>query len=305
MVASTLDPQRILTILGLTGASRAERITGGWGGTVTWRIEQDGVVQALRVFPSGAMDAAARETAAMEAALAAGVPAPIVDRTGSSDGCPVMLTSWCPGQTGPEALRAAPWGVWSFGSDMGRVQARLHRVTAPDIVRDRTGDWISWAGEAEADLQGQLRALPPRDDALLHLDYHPRNILFDQGRVTGVIDWENVRAGDPRADVARTRTILWLAKYSPDVSRLSIPILQLLEAGWLRGYQREAGRLQDMALFEAWAYAALVADLSPKLGKPDVWLQTVHLSAIRRRLITLKREAGLSVAADTDDPDGG
>lgn len=305
MVTSTPDPQRILMKLGLTGASRAERITGGWGGAVTWRIERDGAVQALRVFPSGAADAAARETAAMEAALAGGIPVPIIIRTGSSGGCPVILTSWCPGQTGPGALRAAPWAAWSLGMDMGRVQARLHRVTAPDVVRDRTGDWISWAGETEAKLRDQLRALPLRDDALLHLDYHPRNVLFDRVRVMGVIDWENVRAGDPRADVARTRAILWLARRSPDVSRLSIPILQLLEAGWLRGYQREAGRLQDMALFEAWAYAAMVADLSPKLGKPGIWLLPAHLSAIRRRLIALKREAGLSVAADTDDPDGG
>ncbi len=121
MVTGTLDPQRILAMLGLTGPSRVERITGGWGGTVTWRIEREGAVQALRVFPSGAVDAA-RETAAMEAALAGGVPAPIIDRTGTFDGCPVMLTSWCPGQTGPEALRAAPWAAWSLGRDMGRVQ---------------------------------------------------------------------------------------------------------------------------------------------------------------------------------------
>ncbi len=178
-------------------------------------------------------------------------------------------------------------------------------MTAPDLVCDRTGGWISWAGAAEAELQDQLRALPLRDDALLHLDYHPRNMLFDQGRVTGVIDWENVRAGDPRADVARTRAILWLARHLPEMSRLSIPILQVLEAGWLRGYQREAGRLQDMVLFEAWAYAAMLADLSPKLGKPGIWLLPAHLSAIQRRLIALKREVGLSVVADTDDPDGG
>jgi aminoglycoside phosphotransferase (APT) family kinase protein len=281
--------------LGLPVPSRANRITVGWGGAATWQIERDGILQALRIFPSDADDAAARERAAMAAAHAGGVPAPPVHHTGSYNGFPYIVTSWCSGRTGPEAIRARPWTAWSLGMEMGRVQARLHRVIAPSPVRNRPGDWIGWAGESERELQNRFRMLSLRHDALLHLDYHPRNIVFEHGRVTGVIDWENVRAGDPRADVARTRAILWLARRSPEVPHLAVPFLRMFEAGWLRAYQRGAGQLEHMALFDAWAFAAMTVDLSPKLGEPGVWLLPSHLDAIHRRLLTLKRRMGIAV----------
>lgn len=288
------DPVQILTTLGLPAPSRANQITAGWGGPSTWQIERDSILQAVRVFPSAADDAAARERAAMAAALAGGVLAPPVYHSGSCNGFPFILTDWCSGRPGTEAIRARPWAAWSLGMEMGRVQARLHRIIAPGPVRNRPGDWISWAGESESELQHRIRTLPLRQDALLHLDYHPRNIVFEHGRVTGVIDWENVRAGDPRADVARTRAILWLARRSPEVPHLAVPILRMLEAGWLRAYQRDAGPLEHMTIFDAWAFAAMIVDLSPKLGEPGVWLLPSHLDAVHRRLLTLKRRVGIA-----------
>lgn len=305
MSFDTPDPAQILTMLALPVPSRAERITGGWGGAATWRIERDGILQALRIFPRGADGAAARERAAIEAALASDVPAPIVHHAGSFKGCPFIITGWCPGRTGPEAIRARPWTAWSLGMEMGQVQARLHRIVAPDPVRDRDGDWIGWAGESERELQRRVRALPLRQDALLHLDYHPRNVLFQQGRITGVIDWENVRAGDPRADVARTRAILWLARRSPDVPVPAIPILRMFEAGWFQAYRRDTGPLEHMPLFDAWAFAAMIADLAPKIGKPGVWLLPSHLDALHRRLQILKRRAGVSTLSDVTVPERG
>ncbi|MEO9254277.1 MAG: phosphotransferase, partial [Tepidiformaceae bacterium] len=48
----------------------------------------------------------------------------------------------------------------------------------------------------------------PAVPSVLHLDFHPGNILIDGNRVTGVIDWPNVGFGDPAADVATTRVLL-------------------------------------------------------------------------------------------------
>ena len=53
---------------------------------------------------------------------------------------------------------------------------------------------------------------PPRRNglALLHGDYWPGNILWRDGRLVGVIDWEDAHLGDPVADVANSRLeILW------------------------------------------------------------------------------------------------
>jgi len=45
---------------------------------------------------------------------------------------------------------------------------------------------------------------------LLHGDYWPGNILWDDGRLAAVIDWEDARLGEPLADLSNSRLeILW------------------------------------------------------------------------------------------------
>jgi aminoglycoside phosphotransferase (APT) family kinase protein len=58
----------------------------------------------------------------------------------------------------------------------------------------------------------------PEMDAIVHWDFTPDNVLVGDGRVTGVIDWEGVRAGDPRFD------LVTLAFYAPGTPRLAAVI---------------------------------------------------------------------------------
>jgi aminoglycoside phosphotransferase (APT) family kinase protein len=53
--------------------------------------------------------------------------------------------------------------------------------------------------------------LPQRNTSvLLHGDFWPGNLLWRDGQLVGVIDWEDAELGDPLADVANTRLeILW------------------------------------------------------------------------------------------------
>jgi aminoglycoside phosphotransferase (APT) family kinase protein len=55
----------------------------------------------------------------------------------------------------------------------------------------------------------------PRDrrDVLCHGDFHPGNILVDDGMVSGVLDWSASRIGEPERDVAST--FCNLAIYGP------------------------------------------------------------------------------------------
>jgi aminoglycoside phosphotransferase (APT) family kinase protein len=62
--------------------------------------------------------------------------------------------------------------------------------------------------EAHARLEaraGEFRIAPL---SLLHLDYHPQNVVVSGMRVTGVIDWVNTDIGDRHLDAATTAAIL-------------------------------------------------------------------------------------------------
>jgi aminoglycoside phosphotransferase (APT) family kinase protein len=39
-------------------------------------------------------------------------------------------------------------------------------------------------------------------DACIHGDLHPRNLVASQGRLTAVLDWGDMTAGDPATDLA-------------------------------------------------------------------------------------------------------
>ena len=51
----------------------------------------------------------------------------------------------------------------------------------------------------------RFRASP---QSLVHMDYHPLNVMVDGVRVTGVIDWVNTDVGDRHLDAAMTAVIL-------------------------------------------------------------------------------------------------
>jgi hypothetical protein len=81
-----------------------------------------------------------------------------------------------------------------------------------------------------------------------------------------VLDWTNARAGDPRADYARTLTILRLDSGTDSLSGLAA--LRVFEAGWQRGYRRIAGRPSGMAPYHAWAGAVMLRDRGPRPDRP-------------------------------------
>src|SRR5207248_6960760 len=52
------------------------------------------------------------------------------------------------------------------------------------------------------------RPADPERPSILHLDFHPVNILFDRGQCSGVIDWCDADVGDRHADVATTLVLM-------------------------------------------------------------------------------------------------
>jgi len=68
-----------------------------------------------------------------------------------------------------------------------------------------------WAQRPEAWLRGieLLDGPAPTDERLfIHRDFHPGNVLWRDGEVTGVVDWVNASIGSPWADVGHCRVNL-------------------------------------------------------------------------------------------------
>jgi aminoglycoside phosphotransferase (APT) family kinase protein len=289
MTQNGLDPFAILAALDVTDATSVTPVSGGQD-TAIWRVEHGGIVSALRVFRPDQARMCQHEQAAMRVAVAGGLPVPEVRAAGEWQGRPALLLSWCAGRTLLGALQKQPWRIRSLGLAFGRMQARIHTVSAPELQSHR-GDWIGWAGPEETGVQEHLRALNPRTDALLHLDYHPLNVMVDGARVTGVLDWPNARAGDPRADLARTLVIL---RYPPGLktNRAERAAVSLLVRFWWHGYQQVAGRVDGMTPFYAWAGAATVRDQEAKIGRPDSPLRSHDLDPLRRQIVEWKHRIG-------------
>lgn len=70
----------------------------------------------------------------------------------------------------------------------------------------------------------------PEMDAIVHWDFTPDNVLARDDRVSGVIDWEGARPGDPRFD------LVTLAFYAPGTGLLE-RALEEVDAGLRAVYQ--------------------------------------------------------------------
>ena len=57
-----------------------------------------------------------------------------------------------------------------------------------------------------------MREIPPVDvkECFIHRDYHPANVLWAEGKVSGVVDWVNACRGPAGIDVGHCRVNLAL-----------------------------------------------------------------------------------------------
>ncbi len=289
---ASLDPLAILASLGVVDATRLVPISGGQD-TAVWRVERPGGPCALRVFRPEQRPVCDWEVAAMAAAAAGGIPVPAVYAQGLWRNRPALLLSWCRGRPLASELAARPWRLWSLGVAFGRRHAAIHALQAPPALQ-QAPSWLERLGPPEAGdaaaarLRAALATLSRRD-ALLHLDYHPLNVLADGRQITAILDWANARAGDPRADLARTYTLLRLAPWPPSHGLRSLAVAavrRLFERAWRHGYQLASGFAFDpsqLAPYYAWAGRWLERELMRRLDPSAAgWIEPRDLLRIRR-----------------------
>lgn len=153
-------------------------------------------------------DAVAREVAALTAVGGTPVPAPRL--VAWSDDPPAVLMTLVPGRHArnardPGAVRLVldaihatdpgPLGRWSYrGYHEGR-----------DLARPRW--WLD--AEVWDRASGRTAIGPPDfDPVVIHRDFHPGNVLWANGAISGVVDWGNACLGPAAFDVAHYRVNL-------------------------------------------------------------------------------------------------
>lgn len=168
---------------------------------------------------------AADEFKLLQILLSAGIPVPMpchVSQAGEIFPTPCLVVEYIAGDTA-----AVPADL---DDHMGQVVAQLARIHGLDggdpglSFLPRVDTWVtellnnrpaepdgSWS---EGRIREALESVWPlaRQNApvLLHGDFWPGNVLWRDGRLVAVIDWEDAALGDPLADVANARLeLLW------------------------------------------------------------------------------------------------
>jgi len=182
-------------------------------------IERAGVAEryVLRLHTNRAWladepDLAEHEAAVLVQARRAGLPAPelVAWHAGDSDSPPAILMTRLPGSV---EILPRDFALWT--AELARKLAHVHASSLPDF----TWRYRSWTHRDTLapplwSLQRSLweRAIdrvasdpPGEPPVFLHRDYHPMNVLWQEGRLTGIVDWVNGCIGPAGVDLSHCR----------------------------------------------------------------------------------------------------
>jgi aminoglycoside phosphotransferase (APT) family kinase protein len=186
------------------------------------------VVRRYAVFGSyDRSEKARREFKTLELLHRNGIPVPrplYLDEDGTLLGCPGIVTDYSPGE-----MLTSPADPLNCARAMATVLGRIHSVPcdaeAKGFLLDANAE-ATWFARSHAvpdhmaahpdgaavwkmvrDLLPQIQPVP---STLVHVDYWLGNVLWDQGRIAAVVDWEEAACGDPGIDVAYCRMDMFL-----------------------------------------------------------------------------------------------
>lgn len=253
-----------------------------------WRIS--GAAPAgdfvLRLFPNEGTRSRDREVLAMRTASAAGLPVPEVIMVSDVAGHAAMLMTLAPGATVGTRLISEPERAGTTGRQLGDLLGCINHIPAPNGLAPADA-WLDRAGPELAPLRDRFEAMP-HQDRLLHLDFHPENVLSEGGEITGIIDWTNTLPGPPHVDLGRSRAILQLAGTLPNLPAEVVAAIHVLEASLIAGHERIHGPDPEPDLTLAWGVGTQCVDFTPQAQNPESWVTAAlvgQLEAKRDRLI--------------------
>ena len=245
-----------------------------------------------------------REWAALVALGRVGVPAPRpiwLDRDGAVFGCPTMAISRLPGRG-----LLAPRDVVGWVRQLAEALARVHRAPFDaaelGLFLDQRAE-LAHLLERDAPPPGLARQpdgptvwstlrrwwphVDPAAPSLVHGDYWPGNTLWRYGRLTGIIDWEQTRRGNPNQDVGYCRLDLAFL-HGPEASD-----------GFLRAYEAATAQAVPCLFFwELHAASRAMGSIDQyvsgyrDLGRKDITVEATEARLARFTADALARASG-------------
>lgn len=252
--------------IGLPAPEGLERLSGG-ANMESWRFTAGSETCVLRRAPSLEMMAGrpmdhAAEAALIRAARAAGVMAPEVlvelqPDDGIGSGYVMRALS---GSPDPNAFLAEADPQVAI-RDIARELVATHRTDCTGVpvpvmdtaeaLAELRSRFLTYGGDRPI-LALALRWLeanipPPVALSLVHGDFRLGNLMFEHGRVTGVLDWELAHLGDWHEDLAFGCMTVW--RFSrPDRPGYGLTTVEELAAA----YEEAGGAKFDPARFRFW-----------------------------------------------------
>lgn len=246
-----------------------------------WRVTAGRGVFAVKQILDIDATAAHRQHTATRALAAKGhpVPAPLTTTAGDTllehDGQIYAVAGWARGRH-REGLELSPAEARELGAVLADLHAELAQVMpgVPEMMRepvtepattkdkiDRYTAAASWPDRDEMDefvldrlrqrrqLLAQVGHLRPDDDVdvgpcgWVHGDFQNLNVLYDDGQVSAVLDWDRLKPRPAAAEVVRSAT-LWFG--FGDARGLDLARVDAFAAGY-----RSRRKLSDEALADA------------------------------------------------------
>jgi aminoglycoside phosphotransferase (APT) family kinase protein len=239
-----------------------------------------------------------RQAPLLRALHAQGLPVPDVPWAGDDEawfGTPFVMMQWLPGTPffvwQPDArFDRTPHAVAPLWEQCVDALVQLHRFDwqrhLPDWARpiplqDEITRWDrilgkapepAWLEAGQRVRERLLEHLPPSPaPALLHGDCQPGNMLYESGRLTGIIDWELASIGSPLLDVGWLMMLADPLGWPPDWR----PVCPLTPQAIAVRYGVEPGAMawwQALAGYRLGAISCLNVHLHRSGRRPDaVW----------------------------------
>jgi aminoglycoside phosphotransferase (APT) family kinase protein len=166
--------------------------------------------EVLRIFRAErwkvpAASLSQQEVQILQALIGTSIPTPAPIATFMNNG---VLMSWLRGVV---RLPWQPGRTWLARLAATLAEIHTSAVTVPYLYESwndtRTGQPPTWWRDAGlwAEAQARSAARPAFEPTFIHRDYHPVNVLWDDGQISGVVDWINACMGPAGVDVAHCR----------------------------------------------------------------------------------------------------
>ena len=196
---------------------------------------------------------------------------------------------------------------------LGKTHAELHNIDPTPLVEtlrekgiDDDGyrlssryDWLRgkakelpWLRQA---VEWLLEHRPPEPERLsvCHGDFHPFNIMYDEGKVTGVLDWGGFAITDPAYDVGNTLVLITIAFKHLAASMDGLPPIdfdRMIEL-YLAAYRAHGGL--DSTNLDYYRVRRCVMSLAQGVEGQKVWQ---HPLIVRDLLAYIHHITGIQIA---------